>query len=67
MAIIGTQLKSRKQQRLDAELGVIIDEMERAMWAANKKYLAERHIALTSHMQETLGLFLAFCEKNYGK
>jgi len=67
MGQIGTQLKSKKQQRLDAELGVIIDEMGRAMWAANKEYLAERHIALTPHMQETLGLFLAFCEENYGK
>ena len=67
MGQIGTRLKSSKQQRLDAELGVIIDEMGKAMWAANKEYLAERHLVCTMHMEEVLGKFQAFCEKVYGK
>lgn len=68
MAIIGIAVKSKKQQRLDAALGLIIDEMSRAMWNANRDYIARSTslVALTPHMRAALDEFQAFCADNYG-
>jgi hypothetical protein len=64
----GIQLKSRKQQKRDAELGLIIDEMDRAMWSANKEYVASmpEHI-LTPNMNAALCKFQDYCARYYGK
>jgi hypothetical protein len=64
------KLKSLKQQKLDGELGLIIDEMGRAMWNANKEYIAQPRIgivAMTLGMRAALDKFQAYCEKYYGK
>jgi hypothetical protein len=66
---IGTRLKSKKQQALDAELGLIIDDMGRAMWAANKEFIAasRTEIQMTAHMRSALWAFQEFCQVHYGK
>lgn len=58
---------SLKQQRLNAELGLIIDDMGKAMWNANKEYIATANISvvgLTLHMREALSKFKEFCENH---
>jgi hypothetical protein len=63
------KLKSKKQQALDAELGLIIDEMGKAMWGANKEYIARGTaiINITPNMRIALDKFKAFCEAHYGE
>ena len=58
---------SLKQQRLNAELGTIIDEMGRAMWNANKEYIATSESPLTLNMNAALCKFQDFCARHYGK
>lgn len=60
------RLKSEKQQRLDAELGLIIDEMARAIYNANREWVARSDNPLTLHMNEVLSRFQTFCQDNYG-
>jgi hypothetical protein len=69
--IIGGAMKrpSLKQQRLNAELGLIVDEMGRAMWNANKEYIATsiRAHPMTISMMMALDKFKSFCEEHYGQ
>jgi hypothetical protein len=57
------KLKSLKQQRLDAELGLIIDEFGRAMFNADKAYIAERN-TFTPNMHFAWLKYLNFCLSN---
>jgi hypothetical protein len=61
--------RSLKQQRLDGELGLIIDEMGRAMWNADKEYIATsiRAHPMTTNMMIALDKFKSFCERNFTK
>lgn len=61
------KVKSKKEQARDAELGVIIDEMGRAMWDANKNYIAGSESPLTLSMNMALCKFQDYCTKYYGK
>jgi hypothetical protein len=65
----GIRLKSRKEQRLDAELGLIIDDMGKAMWNANKDYIASSRteLRLTDHMRQALWKYQEYCLEHYGK
>ena len=63
-----------KEQRLNAELGLIADEMGHAMMAADKEYIANSlghasamGVCFTLSMQTALAKFKEFCERNYGK
>lgn len=62
-----TKTNSMKQQRLNGELGLIIQEMERAMWNADKEYIARTisAVSLTVSMRQALDKFKAFCEAHY--
>ena len=62
MAKIGIVQKSKKQVALDAELGLIIDEMGRAMWNANREYMVTH--PLTLRMSDALAKFQDFCMRN---
>lgn len=61
----GTVRKSKKDQKRDAELGLIIDEMGQAMWRANRSYIASapEHL-LTPSMNLALCKFQDFCIRN---
>lgn len=63
------QVRSKKEQRLAAELGEIIDEMGQAMWNADKEYVASRNpcMGLTLKMEMVLYNFTDYCVKHYGK
>ncbi len=63
------RIRSKKQQRIAAELGEIITEMGQAMWNADQAYIAEGHNALplTAHMTQVLWKFYYHCKDNYGK
>lgn len=67
----GTKLKlsTLKEQRENAELGLIIDEMGRAMWNADRQYIASKRtdLSLTSNMRLALWKFQEFCMEHYGK
>ncbi len=60
---------STLKQRLNAELGLIIDEMGKAMWDADKEYIASRRtdLSLTSNMRLALWKYQEFCMEHYGK
>jgi hypothetical protein len=64
-----TQKRSLKQQRLNAGLGLIIEEMGRAMWSADKTYIASsiRAHPMTINMMVALDKFKSFCEEHYGE
>ena len=64
MATIGMKRSSKKQQRLNAELGLIIDHMARAMWAANRGHIASCESPLTESMNMALCEFQDFCVRN---
>ena len=68
MAITGKtpKFKSLKQQKLDGELGLIIDEMGRAMWSANKEAIANG-MMFTPNMEAALAKFHWYCKEHYGK
>jgi hypothetical protein len=69
MAKIGVVRKSKKQQALDAELGLIIDEMGRAMWSADKQHMADSKSDRTMSLNMLLALykFADFCKEHYGQ
>lgn len=69
MATTGMQVRSKKQQRIAAELGEIIDEMGQAMWSADKKYIASSltDLLMTANMRVTLWKFQEYCMRNHGK
>jgi hypothetical protein len=58
--------KARTQQSLDGELGLIIDEMGRAMWNANKEAIANG-LPLTLNMSDALTKFQDYCMRYYAK
>jgi hypothetical protein len=65
------KLKSMKQQRLDGELGLIIDEFGRAMWNANREYVTstpschhETSIRFTPSMWGAWHKYVEFCIRN---
>jgi len=60
------KFKTLKEQRLDGELGLIIDEMGRAMWSANKEAIANG-LQMTLNMSMALGKFHTFCARHYGQ
>lgn len=64
-----TVRKSKKQQALDAELGLIIDEMKRAMWNADREYIARQSglHATTLNMRLALTKFKIFCGDHHDK
>jgi hypothetical protein len=66
MEKIGMKLRSKKEQRIAAELGDIIDRMVNAMWTANKEAIAEG-LPLTPRMSDALALFQDHCARHYGK
>ncbi len=61
------QRKSKHQQTLDAELSLIIDEMSRAMWNANKAHVATWKTALTCNMELVLCKFHEYCVRYYSE
>lgn len=64
------RVSTLKEQRLNAELGAIVDDMGKAMWNANKEYIAICEISivgLTINMRDVLYRYKEFCERNYGK
>jgi hypothetical protein len=63
---IGKTQKSRTQQSLDGELGLIIDEMGRAMWNANKTAIANG-LPLTGNMSLALAKFQDYCMRYYAE
>lgn len=67
MAKIGMTRRSKKQQRIAAGLGEIIDEMVQAMWSANPEYIARSNSSLTPSMNDTLCKFQDYCMRYYGK
>lgn len=73
MAKIGTKRKSNGRQDHDGELGLIIDEMGRAMWNADKEYIAKHkniistiNTVLTPNMRLALDKFKFYCEAYHG-
>lgn len=61
------KVRSKKDQRLAAELGEIIDQMGQAIWNADKKYIARSESPLTSRMNDALCKFQDYCARYYGK
>jgi hypothetical protein len=59
--------KTQRQQRLDGELGLIIDGMVQAMWNANKEYIAMAESPITLAMNMALCRFQDYCVRYYGK
>lgn len=55
--------KSRTQQSLNGELRLIIEEMGRAMWNANKAYVANSESPLTINMNIALCKFQDYCKR----
>jgi hypothetical protein len=56
-----------KDQRLNAELGLIIDEFSRAMGNADHAYIAyhnENYIAFTTNMWTAWDKYVDFCRRN---
>ena len=64
MEKIGTQRRSKKQQAIAAELGLIIDHMAQAMWNANRGWVASSESPLTYNMNNALIEFQDFCARN---
>jgi len=56
-----------KEQKLAGELGLIIDEMGRAMWNADRVYIATHESPLTPNMNDAICKFRNYCIRNYGK
>lgn len=71
MVRTGTQQKPRTKQSLNGELGLIIEEFSRAMWSANREYLAlppacshENWVKFTPRMDSAWALYIDFCQRN---
>lgn len=63
--------KAKLEKKFDGELGLIIDEMGRAMWNANRQYIAqpagcqhENGIRFTPSMQRAWALYVDFCMRH---
>lgn len=60
--------RDRTEQSKNGELGLIIDEFGRAMWNANREYIAEHeHFGwpkLTPNMTVAWMKFVQFCTEN---
>jgi len=67
MARTGIVRKSSRQQKLDGELGLIIDNMGQAMWNANKEYIATAESPLTLAMNAALCQFQDYCIRYYAQ
>ena len=69
MVKTGITQRSKKQQRIAAELGEIIDEMGQAMWGADKKYIASSRteLRMTPNMRKALWDFREYCVRYHGK
>jgi hypothetical protein len=68
MAQTGQMRKSKKQQKIDEELGAIIDEFGKAMWGADKRYIMTDRgnvINFTPNMQCAWQKYIEFCERNF--
>jgi len=63
MATTGMKVRSKKQQRIAAELGEIIDEMGQAMWNAHRASIDYDH-PMTLRMSDVLARFQDFCARN---
>lgn len=63
----GIRVKSKKAQARDAELGLIIEEFGRAMWNANKEYIAavsdymNGRLSFTGAMNAAWYKYVEFC------
>jgi hypothetical protein len=55
--------KTAKEQKRDAELGLIIDEFGRAMWNANKSYIAT-YGGRTPSMDVAWNKYIYFCKEH---
>lgn len=68
MGKIGTKQKPRTRQSLDGELGLIIDEFGRAMWSANRDYIAHTQNScfpsFTLNMADAWSKYIMFCREN---
>ena len=67
MARIGIVRKSKKEQRLDAELAGIIEEFARAMWNADRAYIATQIAGcaprFTPNMYQAWNKYVDFCDR----
>ena len=63
----GFRQKSEREQQIDAELGLIIDEMGKAMWDADKEYIAKSESPLTINMNAALCKFQNYCARYHGE
>lgn len=62
--------KTLLQQKKDGELGLIIDEFGRAMWSANKEWVATNSVSeprFTLSMMIAWGKYISFCERSTGE
>lgn len=53
----------RTMQQQNGELGLIVDQFGRAMWSADRKYVAETG-RLTPNMEIAWEVFVEFCKNN---
>lgn len=63
------KIKTLRQHKLDGELGLIIEEMGRAMWNANRKYIGRSlrygdNIRFTPSMLGAWNRYVDFCARN---
>ena len=63
--------KLKVEKKYDGELGLIIDEMGRAMWNANRQYIGkgvccshENWIRFTPSMERAWALYVDFCMRH---
>jgi hypothetical protein len=66
MGTTGTKRNSLKQQRINAELETIIDDMGIAMRDAYEPWVAENNRP-TPRMNACLYRFYAWCQEHYGQ
>lgn len=71
MGKTGTKVKSRKQQALDAQLSLIIEDMGRAMWNANRSCITrpptcshDSGINFTLGMHSAWVRYIEFCRSH---
>ena len=65
MGTTGTKRNKKGERTLDGELGLIINELDRAMWAADKTHVGAYH-CVTPNMLQAMHKFYFWCEENYG-
>ena len=71
MATTGTKRNSLKQQRINAELGLIVDEFGRAMQSANRQWIGDAEMQtsddvprFTMSMKMAWYRYVYFCKRN---